>query len=45
MVDITKNLNHRSKIIFNSINNIVWFIFNESFSKEFGKEKVCKSHK
>ena len=39
MVDITKNLNHRSKIIFNSINNIVWFIFNESFSKEFGKEK------
>ena len=39
MVDITKNLKHRSKIIFNSINNIVWFIFNESFSKKFGKEK------
>ena len=39
MVYITKNLNYRSKIIFNSINNIVWFIFNGSFSKEFGKEK------
>ena len=39
MVYITKNLNYHSEIIFNSINNIVWFIFNESFSKEFGKEK------